>query len=164
MRSIFGLNYFVFCITALILILYCTKDMRDEGFGMSPGTLVQLTTSHVPSSSDINEYFDSTGALINLATTRAPSRAGVREFFGMAPGVIDDMAADSTGGAYGMFPELESFAGFDNFPQLEYSTSVNKVDRKIDKQIYDNLTIQGMNRMSPESKYVPYHCPKGLME
>jgi len=129
--------------------------MRDEGFGI--GALVQLTAS---------EGFDSTGALINLATTRAPSRApsraGIREFFGMAPGVIDDMAADSTGGAYGMFPELEPFAN--TFPQLEYSTSVNKVDRKIDKQIYDNLTIQGMNRMSPESKYTPYHCPKGLME
>jgi len=126
MRSIFGLNYFVFCITALILILYCTRDMRDEGFGMSPGTLVQLNASHVPSC--------------------------VREYFGMAPGVEDQMDAD------------EPFTGTDTFPQLEYSTSVNKVDRKIDKQIYDNLTIQGMSRMSPESKYTPYHCPKGLME
>ena len=134
MRSIFGLNYFVFCITALILILYCTRDMRDEGFGI--GALTQLNAGHV------KEAFDDSGALMQ-------------------------MAADSTGGAYGMFPELkdemdEPFAN--TFPQLEYSTSVNKVDRKIDKQIYDNLTIQGMSRMSPESKYVPYHCPKGLME
>ena len=101
--------------------------MRDEGFGMSPGTLVQLNTSHVPSFSDINECFDDTGALMQLA-------------------------AD------------EPFMGVGDFPQLEYSTSVNKVDRKIDKQIYDNLTMQGMNRMSPDSKYTPYHCPKGLME
>ncbi len=132
MRSIFGLNYFVFCITALILILYCTRDMRDEGFGT--GALVQLNANHV---GNTEEYY-------------------------MDPGVIDQMDADSTGGAYGMFPELEPFSN--TFPQLEYSTSVNKVDRKIDKQIYDNLTIQGMSRMSPESKYVPYHCPKGLME
>jgi len=114
MRSIFGLNYFVFCITALILVLYCTRDMRDEGF-------------------------DNTGGVMQVAT-------------------------DSTGGAYGMFPELEPFAGADIFPQMEYSTSVNKVSRKVDKQIYDNLTTQGMARMSPDSKYKPYHCPKGLIE
>jgi hypothetical protein len=83
----------------------------------------------------------------------------MREFFDDS-GAIMQVAADSTGGAYGM----ESFTGTDTFPQLEYSTSVNKVDRKIDKQIYDNLTIQGVNRMSPDSKYTPYHCPKGLME
>ena len=122
MRSIFGLNYFVFCITALVLILYCTKDMRDEGFEYA-GTMTQLASTRA----DVNEYFDDTGALIQ-------------------------MDAD------------EPFVGVDDFPQLEYSTSVNKVDRKIDKQIYDNLTTQGMARMSPDSKYTPYHCPKGLME
>ena len=131
MRSIFGLNYFVFCITALILILYCTRDMRDEGFDMAAITS-QLASTRA-------EGFDSTGALTQLS-------------------------ASSTGGPYNMFPELESFVGVDDFPQLEYSTSVNKVDRKIDKQIYDNLTTQGMARMSPDSKYTPYHCPKGLME
>lgn len=137
MRSIFGLNYFVFCITALVLILYCTKDMRDEGFEFA-GTMTQL------------------------ASTRAPSGGCVKEYY-MDPGVIDQMAADSTGGAYGMFPELEPFAGFDTFPQLEYSTKVNKVGRKVDKQIYDDLTTQGIINMT-ESKYVPYHCPKSLME
>lgn len=135
MRSIFGLNYFVFCITALILILYCTRDMRDEGFEFA-------------------------GVMTQLASTRAP-RGCMREYFDDS-GAIMQVAADSTGGAYGMFPELEPFAN--TFPQLEYSTSVNKVGRKVDKQIYDNLTIQGMSRMSPDSKYTPYHCPKGLME
>ena len=121
MRSIFGLNYFVFCITALILILYCTRDMRDEGFGMSPGVMEQLNSTRAPPTSKCN----------------------LRSIF--------------SGWS-------EPFVGVDNFPQLEYSTSVNKVDRKIDKQIYDNLTMQGMSRMSPDSKYTPYHCPKGLME
>ena len=158
MRSIFGLNYFVFCITALILILYCTRDMRDEGFdiaaitsqlastqgsvreyfGMAPGVGDQMAADEGP-----YEGFDSTGALVQLAASRAPptSKCNIRNIFsGWSEPFID------------------------TFPQLEYSTSVNKVDRKIDKQIYDNLTIQGMSRMSPESKYVPYHCPKGLME
>ena len=122
MRSIFGLNYFVFCITALILVLYCTRDMRDEGFEYA-GTMTQLASTRA----DVNEYFDDTGALIQ-------------------------MAAD------------EPFIGVNDFPQMEYSTSINKVSRKVDKQIYDNLTTQGMARMSPDSKYTPYHCPKGLME
>ena len=116
--------------------------MRDEGFGMSPGTLVQLNTSHVPSFSDINECFDDTGALMQLAADEPFDNSGA----------LMQLSAD------------EPFMGVGDFPQLEYSTSVNKVDRKIDKQIYDNLTIQGMNRMSPDSKYTPYHCPKGLME
>ena len=140
MRSIFGLNYFVFCITALILILYCTRDMRDEGFEFA-GVMTQLASTRAPSQGCMREYFDSTGATMQLA-------------------------ADSTGGAYGMFPELkdemdEPFAN--TFPQLEYSNKVNKVGRKVDKQIYDDLTTQGIINMT-ESKYTPYHCPTGLME
>jgi hypothetical protein len=140
MRSIFGLNYFVFCITALVLILYCTKDMRDEGFDMAA-----ITSQLASTSAGVREEFGtSPGTLVQLNSTRAPStrRCDIRSLF--------------SGG--------ESFVGVDDFPQLEYSTSVNKVDRKIDKQIYDNLTTQGMARMSPDSKYTPYHCPKGLME
>ena len=138
MRSIFGLNYFVFCITALVLILYCTKDMRDEGFDMA------AITSQLASTSAVRERFDNTGALVQLAASHVPStrRCDIRS----------------------LFSGSEPFVGVDDFPQLEYSTSVNKVDRKIDKQIYDNLTTQGMARMSPDSKYTPYHCPKGLME
>jgi hypothetical protein len=160
MKSVFGLNYFVFCITALILILYCTRDMRDEAFdiaaitsqlastqgsvreyfGMAPGVGDQMVD---------DEGFDNTGALVQLAASRAPPTRKCNIFSGWR----------SIFSGWG-----EPFVGFDDFPQLEYSTSVNKVDRKIDKQIYDNLTTQGMSRMSPESKYVPYHCPKGLME
>lgn len=137
MRSIFGLNYFVFCITALILILYCTRDMRDEGFEFA-GVMTQMASTRAPSQGCVREPFDNSGPLMQLA-------------------------ADSTGGAYGMFPELEPFVGVDTFPQLEYSNKVNTIGRKVDKQIYDDLTTQGIMNMT-ESKYVPYHCPKGLME
>lgn len=42
------MNYFVFCILMLIVVLYFTKDLRDEGFyGMSPGTMDQLASTHV---------------------------------------------------------------------------------------------------------------------
>ena len=111
--------------------------MRDEGFGT--GAIMQVEADSV------EEFGMSPGVMDQLNSTRAPptSKCNLRSIF--------------SGWS-------ESFVGFDSFPQLEYSTSVNKVDRKIDKQIYDNLTAQGMNRMSPDSKYTPYHCPKGLME
>ena len=55
MKSVFGLNYFVFCILVLILVLYGTKDVRDDGyfytkepFGTSPGTMDQLAANRVP--------------------------------------------------------------------------------------------------------------------
>ena len=52
MHHVFGMNYFVFCFLVLALVLFFTKEMRDEGFyGMSPGTLDQLRSTSVPSSS-----------------------------------------------------------------------------------------------------------------
>ena len=51
MHHVFGMNYFVFCFLVLTLVLFFTKEMREEGFyGMSPGTLIQLESSSVPSS------------------------------------------------------------------------------------------------------------------
>ena len=71
MNSVLGLNYFVFCILVLILVLFFTKDVRDEGFdsikdksikdnskekfGMSPGTLTQLASTRVEMFEDIKE-------------------------------------------------------------------------------------------------------------
>jgi hypothetical protein len=65
MNNIFGLNFFVFCILSLIIILYFTRKIRNEGFfdntgaliqlasteafGMSPGTLTQLQSTRVMS-------------------------------------------------------------------------------------------------------------------
>jgi hypothetical protein len=60
MNTVFGLNFFVFCILALFLIMYFTKEIRDEGFfseekkeseepfGASPGTFDQLRSTSVP--------------------------------------------------------------------------------------------------------------------
>ena len=46
--QVFGMNYFVFCIMMLFVVLYFTKDLRDEGFyGMSPGTMDQLASTRV---------------------------------------------------------------------------------------------------------------------
>jgi hypothetical protein len=117
--------------------------MRDEGFFVTPAVFDQLE------STSVEEFGMSPGVMDQLNSTRAPPTRKCNIFSGWR----------SIFSGWG-----ESFVGFDSFPQLEYSTSVNKVDRKIDKQIYDNLTTQGMKRMSPDSKYKPYHCPKGLME
>jgi len=64
MKSVFGINFFVFCILALTVILYFTKEIRDEGFD-NTGALVQLASS---------EGFDNTGALQQLSSTRVVSK------------------------------------------------------------------------------------------
>jgi hypothetical protein len=99
-----------------------------------------------------DEGFEFAGTMTQLASTRAPSGGymGADEGFDNS-GALMQLAAD------------EPFVGIDTFPQLGYSNKVNKVGRKVDKQIYDDLTTQGIMNMT-ESKYVPYHCPKGLME
>lgn len=64
MNKVFGINFFVFCILTLAIVLYFTKEIRDEGFdntgaliqlasseafGMSPGTMDQLASTRVMS-------------------------------------------------------------------------------------------------------------------
>jgi hypothetical protein len=74
MNKVFGLNFFVFCILTLALVLYFTREIRDEGFfdntgalinlasteafGMSPGTMDQLASTRVVSQreEDIDEH------------------------------------------------------------------------------------------------------------
>lgn len=65
MNTVFGINFFVFCIGVLAIVLYFTKEIRDEGFFVSPGTLNQLAST---------EGFDNTGALTQLNTTRVVSK------------------------------------------------------------------------------------------
>jgi len=59
MDTVFGLNFFVFCIMVLVVTMYFTKGVRDEGFqdvkeemkekfGTSPGTMVQLESTRSP--------------------------------------------------------------------------------------------------------------------
>jgi len=56
MNNVFGLNYYVFCILVLIVVLYFTKNVRDEGFfGMSPGTMDQLSSTHASTMNDVVE-------------------------------------------------------------------------------------------------------------
>jgi hypothetical protein len=40
----------------VILILLTLKTLEKEGFGTSPGTMVQLQTSHVPTEEDAYYY------------------------------------------------------------------------------------------------------------
>jgi len=63
MNDVFGLNYFVFCILALVAIMYFTRQLRDEAFeeekknlGTSPETSNQPPSTQVPSSEvkDVN--------------------------------------------------------------------------------------------------------------
>lgn len=74
MNKVFGLNFFVFCFLILSIVLYFTKEIRDEGFfdntgalinlasteafGMSPGTMDQLASTRVVSQreEDIDEH------------------------------------------------------------------------------------------------------------
>jgi hypothetical protein len=64
MNKVFGLNFFVFCLLTLAIVLYFSREIRDEGFdntgaliqlassepfGMSPGTMDQLASTRVMS-------------------------------------------------------------------------------------------------------------------
>jgi hypothetical protein len=65
MNTVFGINFFVFCLGVLTIVLYFTKEIRDEGFFVSPGVFDQLAST---------EGFDNSGALTQLATTRVVSK------------------------------------------------------------------------------------------
>jgi hypothetical protein len=46
-------TFFVFIILLLSVALYYSNNKKKEAFGMSPGTLVQLQTSHVPTEKEL---------------------------------------------------------------------------------------------------------------
>jgi hypothetical protein len=68
MNTVFGLNYFVFCFLLLIVVLYFTKDLRNDGYlsnveqvqepFTSPGTMTQLASTHVDKRIDVNRKPD----------------------------------------------------------------------------------------------------------
>jgi hypothetical protein len=63
MNTVFGLNYFVFCFLLLIIVLYFTKDLRNDGYLLqepftSPGTMTQLASTHVDTRIDVNRKPD----------------------------------------------------------------------------------------------------------
>jgi hypothetical protein len=74
MHRIFGLNYFVFCFIVLALVLFFTKEIRDEGFfGMAPGVMDQLRSTSVPTLEGEGFYGMSPGTLDQLRSTDSPS-------------------------------------------------------------------------------------------
>lgn len=65
MKTVFGINFFVFCIVTLAIVLYFTREIRDEGFFDNTGALINLAST---------EAFDNTGALTQLESTRVVSK------------------------------------------------------------------------------------------
>jgi hypothetical protein len=66
MNTVFGINFFVFCILTLVIVLYFTKEIRDEGFFVSPGVFDQLASTEA--------FGTSPGTMDQLASTRVVSR------------------------------------------------------------------------------------------
>jgi hypothetical protein len=66
MNTVFGLNFFVFCFLALAIVLYFTKEIRDEGFFDNSGALMQLASSEA--------FGMSPGTMDQLDSTRVVSR------------------------------------------------------------------------------------------
>ena len=60
-----NLNFFVLSLVALIVILFFSKSIRDEGFyGVSPGTLDQLRSTSVPDTRETDPSMREIEALI----------------------------------------------------------------------------------------------------
>jgi len=61
-----GVNFFVFCILTLAIVLYFTKEVRDEGFFDNSGALIQLASSEA--------FGMSPGTMDQLSSTRVISK------------------------------------------------------------------------------------------
>lgn len=66
MNKVFGINFFVFSLVTLALILYFTKEIRDEGFFDNSGALVQLASTEA--------FGMSPGTMDQLSSTRVVSK------------------------------------------------------------------------------------------
>ena len=62
MNKVFGINFFVFCLVTLAIVLYFTKEIRDEGFFDNSGALVQLASTEA--------FGMSPGTMDQLSSTR----------------------------------------------------------------------------------------------
>ena len=65
MKAVFGINFFVFCLLTLFIVLYFTKEMRDEGFD-NTGALIQLASSEA--------FGMAPGVMDQLSSTRVVSK------------------------------------------------------------------------------------------
>ena len=61
-----GINFFIFCILTLAIVLYFTKEVRDEGFFDNSGALIQLASSEA--------FGMSPGTMDQLSSTRVISK------------------------------------------------------------------------------------------
>ena len=59
-------NFFVFCILTLAIVLYFTKEVRDEGFFDNSGALIQLASSEA--------FGMSPGVMDQLSSTRVVTK------------------------------------------------------------------------------------------
>ena len=66
MKRILGVNFFIFCILTLAIVLYFTKEVRDEGFFDNSGALIQLASSEA--------FGMSPGTMDQLSSTRVISK------------------------------------------------------------------------------------------
>lgn len=73
MKSIFGVNYFAFCFVVLALVLVFTTDMRNEAFFDNGGALQQLASTNVPLLHGEGFFGMSPGTLTQLQSTSVPS-------------------------------------------------------------------------------------------
>jgi len=69
---VFGINYFVFCFLVLALVLFFTKELRDEGFFEMAGVLTQLNSTRAPMQGE-GFFGMSPGTLTQLQSTSVPS-------------------------------------------------------------------------------------------
>ena len=60
------INFFIFCILTLAIVLYFTKEVRDEGFFDNSGALIQLASSEA--------FGMSPGTMDQLSSTRVISK------------------------------------------------------------------------------------------
>lgn len=111
MKSVFGMNFFVFAFIVLFVVLLFSEQFRNEGFEYA-GVMTQLASTRSPT-----EYFDSTGALIQLASTEPFDSTGA----------LTQLAAGSTSSV---------------------APSPLMVNHLVNQKIYDNLTEQGIDRMT----------------
>ena len=66
MKGAQGVNFFILCIFILIVVLYFTKEVRDEGFFDNSGALIQLASSEA--------FGMSPGVMDQLSSTRVISK------------------------------------------------------------------------------------------
>ena len=66
MKGDHKINFFIFCIITLAIVLYFTKKVRNEGFFDNTGALIQLASSEA--------FGMSPGVMDQLSSTRVTSK------------------------------------------------------------------------------------------